>query len=259
MMTRVEQIAAALSAVRKEIAEAERSAGRPAGTVRLIAVSKKIPSADIRAAIAAGQVDFGENYAQELRDKRAELSEALENDVGQDVGQAPDHAAGTPLRWHLIGPLQTNKVKYVAGQVAMIHTVDRLELLREIDRRAAALGVEQSCLVQVNVAGEAQKHGVSPAALAPLLDAFAEATHVTCDGLMLIPPVVESPAEGRRHLAALRTLAERESQRQRPRVTLRELSMGMSADFADAIAEGATLVRVGTAIFGARPTPIRPA
>ncbi len=230
-MSRAQQIADGLAGVRERIARAEQAAGRPPGSVRLIAVSKKMPAEDVRAAMAAGQRMFGENYGQELRDKRA----ALAGDP-------------QPPEWHFIGPLQTNKVKYVAGQVTMVHTIDSIALLEAFEAR----GVAQTCLVQVNVAGEAQKRGVAPDALPALLDRFATAVHVQCAGFMLIPPFTDEPAAARPHFAALRALRDREAARPRPNVELRELSMGMSGDFEHAIAEGATLVRVGTAIFGGR-------
>jgi pyridoxal phosphate enzyme (YggS family) len=242
-VTRAEQIAAALDGVRARIAAAATAAGRPAASVRLIAVSKKMPAGDVEAARAAGQRDFGENYAQELRDKRALLEAA-------PAGGASGAAGGPD--WHFIGPLQTNKVKYVAGKVALIHSVDSLELLEEIDRRA---GSAQPCLIQVNVAGEPRKRGVAPAELPAILDGFAALAHVHCQGLMLIPPADDDPAAARPHFAALRRLRDAERERPRPQVELVHLSMGMSHDFEAAIAEGATLVRVGTAIFGARPGP----
>jgi pyridoxal phosphate enzyme (YggS family) len=227
-MNRGQAIAEGLAGVRARIAAAERAAGRGTGSVRLLAISKKMSPEDVRAALSAGQRTFGENYAQELRDKRAAL-------LGDDP--APE--------WHFVGPLQSNKVKYVAGQVALIHSVDSPALLAAIDAR----GAPQPCLVQVNVAGEAQKRGVARQELPALLDAFAAAKNVRCHGLMLIPPFDEDP---RPHFAALRTLRDREALQSRPNVDLRELSMGMSDDFELAIAEGATIVRVGTAIFGAR-------
>jgi hypothetical protein len=233
-MTRAQEIADGLAAVRARIAAAERAAGRPPGSVKLLAVSKKMPADDVRAALAAGQRAFGENYAQELRDKRAELA-----------------ADPAPPEWHYIGPLQSNKVKYVAGQVALIHTVDSVALLEAL----AARGSPQACLVQVNVAGESQKRGVAPADLPALLDRFAALANVTCAGLMLIPPLTDDPEDARPHFAALRLLRDREAGRARRNVDLRELSMGMSADLESAIAEGATIVRVGTAIFGGRRTP----
>jgi len=238
-MTRALDIAARLNQVREQIAAAAARSGRPEGSVRLVAVSKKMPTDDVRAALAAGQLDFGENYAQELRDKRESF----------ETG-APDGAV-LP-RWHYIGPLQRNKVKFLAGRVALIQSVADADMLEEIDRRADAAGAEQDCLVQVNVAGEAQKSGAPVSALPALLDAFARARRVSCRGLMLIPPFDGDIAQTRRHFAALRALREREAAICRPRVDLRELSMGMSGDFMEAIAEGATLVRVGTAIFGAR-------
>jgi PLP dependent protein len=230
-MTRAEAIADGLAQVRARIAAAERAAGRTPGSVKLLAVSKKMPPDDLRAALAAGQRAFGENYAQELRDKRAALA-----------------GDSTPPEWHYIGPLQSNKVKYVAGQVALVHTVDSAPLLEAL----AARGAPQACLVQVNIAGEAQKRGLAPADLPALLDRFAALPNVTCAGLMLIPPLTEDPDAARPHFAALRVLCDREAARARPNVDLRELSMGMSGDLEAAIAEGATIVRVGTAIFGTR-------
>ena len=230
-MTRAVAIADGLASVRARIAAAEKAAGRAPGSVRLLAVSKKMTADDVRAAIAAGQRAFGENYAQELRDKRAALA-----------------GAPTPPEWHYIGPLQSNKVKYVAGQVALVHTVDSAALLEAI----AGHGNQQVCLVQVNIAGETQKRGVAPADLPALLDRFAVLANVTCAGLMVIPPFTDNPDDARPHFAALRALRDREAAIARPHVALRELSMGMSGDLEVAVAEGATIVRVGTAIFGAR-------
>lgn len=230
-MTRAEEIAANLTDVQARIAAAERGAGRAAGSVRLVAVSKKMTVDDVRAALAAGQRIFGESYGQELRDKRAALA-----------------AEAAPPEWHFIGPLQSNKVKYVAGQAALIHAVDSAALLEAIDAR----GAPQACLVQVNVTGEAQKRGVAPADLPALLDRFASLPFARCEGLMLIPPLTAQPEDARPHFAALRALRDREATRGRPNVDLKELSMGMSGDVEIAIAEGATLVRVGTAIFGGR-------
>jgi PLP dependent protein len=228
-VTRAEEIARNLERVNDRIRQAEAAASRPPGSVALLAVSKSMPAEDVAAALAAGQRDFGENYAQELRDKR------------QEVGGEP--------RWHFIGPLQSNKVKYVAGQVALIHSLDTVELVMEVERRSSA---RQDCLVQVNVAAEPQKRGLLPDALPALLDAFASLAHLRCVGLMVIPPLSEDPEASRPHFAALRRLRDAEAARARPNVELRELSMGMSHDLETAIAEGATLVRVGTAIFGER-------
>jgi pyridoxal phosphate enzyme (YggS family) len=231
-MTRAQAIADGLARVRDRIAAAERAAGRPPGDVRLVAVSKKMIADDVRAALAAGQRVFGESYGQELRDKRAAM------------------AADTPApEWHFIGPLQSNKVKYVAGQVALIHAVDSIALADAI----AARGVAQDCLVQVNVAAEPGKHGIAPAELPALLDHFAATPNLHCRGLMLIPPLAADPEASRPHFAALRSLRDQHAASARANVDLVELSMGMSDDVEVAIAEGATLVRVGTAIFGARP------
>jgi pyridoxal phosphate enzyme (YggS family) len=230
-VSRPDDIAAGLARLRARIAAAEATAGRAAGAVRLVAVTKKMTVDDVRAALAAGQLDLGESYGQELRDKRLAL--------GGDAIQP---------RWHFIGPLQANKVKYVAGHVALIHSVDSPELLDELERR----GAEQACLVQVNVAGEAQKRGVAPAALPALLDHFAGLSRVRCAGLMTVPPLAADPAAARLCFAALRALRDSEARRARSHVELAELSMGMSQDLEAAVAEGATLVRVGTAIFGSR-------
>jgi pyridoxal phosphate enzyme (YggS family) len=245
-MTRAEEIARNLDAVKTRIRLAEKAAGRPEGAVTLVAVSKTMPAEDIAAARAAGQIDFGENYAQELRDKRQGMAVA-------DVG------AGPGIRWHFIGPLQSNKVKYVVGHVALIHSLDTPELLVEAERRATLVdpkgNVVQDCLVQVNVAGERQKRGVAPEALGALLDQFAALPHLRCVGLMVIPPLDADVQASRVCFVALRRLAEAESARSRPGVSLGQLSMGMSHDLEPAIAEGATLVRVGTAIFGPRRAP----
>jgi pyridoxal phosphate enzyme (YggS family) len=228
-VTRAEAIAGNLARVRERIARAAHTAGRAPETVRLLAVSKKMPADDVRAALAAGQRAFGENYAQELRDKSALLA-----------------AEPSPPEWHFIGPLQSNKVKYVAGKAALVHSIDSPALLDAFEARAAA----QACLVQVNVAGEASKKGIAPEDLPALLDRFAAMKHLRCEGLMLIPP----RGDARPHFAALRALRDREAAVARPNVDLRELSMGMTEDLEVAVEEGATIVRVGTAIFGARPT-----
>jgi pyridoxal phosphate enzyme (YggS family) len=231
-------IAVRLDTVRHRIAAAAQACGRAPESVGLVAVSKKMPPDDVLAALAAGQRDFGENYAQELRDKRTAVG---------------DSGSGVDARWHFIGPLQANKVKYVAGKIALLHTVDSIALLDEIDRRAAGgAATPQSCLIQVNVAGEERKHGVAPRDLPAILDRFAALAHVRCAGLMLIPPLSDDPEGARPHFAALRALRDTARVHARPHVDLQHLSMGMSHDFEVAIAEGATLVRVGTAIFGDR-------
>ena len=241
-MNRAEQVAANLADVRARLARAETRAGRPAGSARLVAVSKMVAAADILAALAAGQQVFGESYGQEFRDKRVEVESAA-------------RAAGLPQPlWHFIGPLQTNKVKYVVGNVALIHSIEAGDVLAEFERRVAALkpATPQDCLIQVNVAGETQKHGVTPMALSALLASFARLGYLRCTGLMVMPPFSDDPEASRPHFAALRRLRDEQAGVSRANVNLTELSMGMSHDLEVAVAEGATLVRVGTAIFGER-------
>jgi pyridoxal phosphate enzyme (YggS family) len=240
-VTRAEQIVANLRDVRARVAAALLATHRTADSLCLLAVSKTVSPEDIAAALAAGQLDFAENYGQEFRDKREAVAKLV---------------AATPgllsPRWHFIGPLQTNKVKYVAGKVALIHTVGSFEILAEIERKAAALGGMQECLVQVNVAGETQKSGLPPADLPAILDGLAACAHARCTGLMVIPPYDENPELSRPHFAALRRLRDEQCQQKRANVVMANLSMGMSHDLEVAIAEGATIIRVGTAIFGAR-------
>ncbi len=226
-------IASNLIRVRERIAAAIERRG-PGPAVTLIGVSKRQPVTALRDAVAAGLADLGENYAQELHAKQ----------------DAPE-LAGLPVRWHFIGALQSNKARLVVGH-ALIHTIDRASLVTAIATRARALGAVQDVLVEVNLGGEAQKAGVDRAALPALLDLIAaQDGALRCRGLMLIPPVDE-PERSRPYFAALRELAARGAGG-RPHVELGELSMGMSGDYEVAIAEGATMVRVGTAIFGARP------
>ena len=227
-------VAARLAAVRARIDAAVARRG-PGPVVTLVGVTKRQPLPAIEAAAAAGLRDFGESYAQELRDKQ------------QAMLAIP---TGQPLRWHFIGALQSNKARHVVG-CALVHSVDRAKLLTALEHHAAEQGRVQDVLVQVNVAGEVGKAGVAPDALPQLLDRFADLPHVRCRGLMLIPPEADAEAT-RPHFRALRQLAEEHARRARPGVELRELSMGMSGDYEVAIEEGATIVRVGTAIFGPR-------
>lgn len=239
-MSRAEVIHDNLAQVLARIATAERRAGRAAGSARLLAVSKKMPATDVLAAMTAGQIHFGENYAQELRDKRVEVQQS---------------AAALPApAWHFIGPLQANKAKYVAGIAAVIHSLDTPALLDEVNRRVPDTDV-QRCLVQVNVAKEEQKRGVAPEHLGALLDHFARCPRLLCVGFMLIPPQDENPEAARPHFRVLRELLQHHTATERPGVKLTELSMGMSHDLEVAVEEGATWVRVGTAIFGSRQPP----
>ncbi len=239
-------IARALAEQHERIARAVARAGRPAGSVRLIAVSKTKPAALLREAYAAGQRDFGENYVQEMLKKAAELSDL------------PD------LRFHSIGHLQRNKARHVAGVVSAVHTVDDVRLAEELGKRAAqklvaqerlwspgARPVEPSrlpVLVEVNVSGEASKSGCAPHELGALLDAIDGQASLSLSGLMTVPPASEDPE-------AARPFFERLVELQRAHggpARLPELSMGMSHDLEVAVSSGATCVRVGTAIFGAR-------
>jgi pyridoxal phosphate enzyme (YggS family) len=226
-------IRAALEAVRERIASAALASARPAESITLIAVSKLQPAEAVREAYAAGQRDFGENYVQELVQKAEALADLPE------------------LRWHLIGHLQRNKAKQVAPLVTLVHTVDSVELGRELAKRraAAAAGRKLPVLIEVSIAGEEQKHGVAPAGLAELCDGLEALPELTLRGLMCVPPFTEDPALARPHFEALRRLRDAHGGVER----LPELSMGMTHDLEQAVAAGATLVRVGTAIFGARP------
>lgn len=219
-------IAARLAEVRARIARACASAGREAGSVALAAVSKTHDAAAVREAYAAGQRLFGENYVQELVAKARALEDLEE------------------LRWHFIGHLQRNKVKDVLGVARCVETVDSVRLAEAVARRAEASGARVEVLVQVDVAGEAQKAGCAPDELDAVIAAVRASSTLQLRGLMTIPPLGAAPEASRPHFRALRALAEARG--------LRELSMGMSADLEVAIEEGATIVRVGTAIFGAR-------
>ncbi len=225
-------IAENVGAVRARMAEAAKRAGRDPAAVLLVAVSKTKGAAEVLAAEAAGCRDFGENYAQELVEKATAL-EAL--------------APGGERRWHFIGQLQRNKMRAIAGKVSLFHGVDRASLADEIGMRCAALGVRADVLVQVNVAGEAQKGGCEPAAIRELLAHIERSPSLRLRGLMTMPPA-DSAEEARPWFRALRELRDRHGATER----LPELSMGMSHDFEIAIEEGATLVRVGSAIFGER-------
>jgi pyridoxal phosphate enzyme (YggS family) len=218
-------VAERLAEVRERVVSASMAAGRDADAVTLVVVTKEVGLDDMRAALAAGAVDLGENRAQDL----ARKAEAL-------VIGGPDSAGGGP-RWHFIGRLQRNKVRLVAPVVALWESVDREEIAAEIGRRAPGAGV----LVQVNVTGEPQKGGCAPNAVRALVDACAT-YGCRVDGLMTVP---EAAGDPRPAFARLRTMADD--------LGLRECSMGMSGDFEVAIAEGATMVRVGSAIFGPRP------
>jgi pyridoxal phosphate enzyme (YggS family) len=221
-----------LAEIHRRIRVAAGSAGRNPNEIRLVAVSKTRPAADISEACAAGQLLFGENYVQEFAAKTTEVQE--------------------PVEWHFIGHLQSNKVKYIAGKVALIHSVDRLALAEEIDRQWGRLGSVCNILVQVNISGEASKSGTTGAGALQLVRACAQLPNIRVLGLMTMPPFFDDPEAARPCFAELRCLSQAIAAERIAGVEMRELSMGMSGDFEAAIQEGATLVRVGTAIFGAR-------
>jgi len=225
-------IADSLQVVRERITRAATAARRAPDAVQLVAVSKMQPADAVREAYAAGQRDFGENYVQELVAKAEALRDLKD------------------LRWHLIGHLQRNKAKQVAGLVALVHTVDSLELAHELGKRRSAAGEEAPLpiLIEVNIAGEQQKHGAEPSALPELVDGLSRIRELSLRGLMCVPPLTEDPALARPHFDALVRLRDELGGSAR----LPELSMGMTQDLEHAVAAGATLVRVGTAIFGAR-------
>lgn len=226
-------IADNLAAVQTRIRRACERCGRDPQTVRLVAVSKLHPTEMIAEATTAGQQLFGENYVQELVDKAGRIT--------------------TPVQWHLIGHLQSNKVKYLPGIVSMIHTVDRYSLAQEIDRQwRDKTGVPCDILVQVNVSGEATKSGTTADEALELVRSISGLPFVRIRGLMTMPPFFDDPEAARPHFRELRLLAERIKDAAIEGVTMDELSMGMSGDFEVAIEEGATLVRVGTALFGER-------
>jgi hypothetical protein len=209
-----------------------RRCGRDPRTVRLVAVSKTKPAAQIDEAAAAGQTLFGESYVQEF------------------VAKA--EAIALPVEWHFIGALQTNKVKYLKGHTALIHSVDRYSLAAEIDRQWSALEKPAAILIQVNIGEEASKSGTTARELEELVRRVSLLPHLRIRGLMTLPPYCDDPEEVRPYFRRLRELAQSIKALHLPGVAMEELSMGMSHDYLVAIEEGATLVRVGTAIFGER-------
>ena len=218
--------------VMDRMASAAMRAGRDPSSVRLVVVTKTVDHDRIREAVAAGAGILGENRVQEAKEK----IEAL----------------GKIASWHLIGHLQTNKAKYAVRLFDLIHSVDNLELAAEIDRQAAKIGKVQNILIEVNIAGEASKAGMAVKGAPALVREAARLKNISIKGLMTMPPYSENPEGSRPYFTVLRELAETIAKGTIPNVSMQELSMGMSGDFEVAIAEGATLVRVGTALFGPR-------
>jgi len=229
-------IAAALASVRERLAAACRLAERDPADVRLVAISKAMPAERVRGLIAAGHDLVGENKIQEALRKQAEV--------------------GPGATWHFVGHLQRNKARHAVGAFDLIHSVDGHALALELDRRAAKAGLRQAVLVQVNLGGESTKGGVDEAELPGLLEAIAGLEAIELRGLMTIPPPAAAAEDSGRWFARLRELRD-EAVRDLGR-PLPELSMGMTNDFEVAVREGATLVRIGRAIFGERPTPDNP-
>jgi len=228
-----------LRATQARVAAAAARAGRAEREIALVGVSKRVAPEEIARAVAAGLADVGESYLAEAKDKQPALAALLA-------------ARGlAPPRWHFVGRLQRNKARAVAESFDCLHSLDRTELCDALGRHASAAGRTLDVLVQVNLAGEPQKGGCAPEAVAPLLRACRRWPALRAVGLMTIPPADEDPERARPHFRALRELCE--ALRRTPEgAGLRELSMGMSADFEVAIEEGATIIRVGTAIFGPR-------
>jgi hypothetical protein len=225
-------IADNLRSVQGRISAAAKRAGRDPSSVRLVVVTKTVDRDRIAEVVAAGAAILGENRVQEAKEK----IEAL----------------GRIASWHLIGHLQTNKAKYAVKLFDLIHSVDNLELAAEIDRQAAKIGKAQDILIEVNIAGEASKAGMAVKGAPALVREAARLKNISIQGLMTMPPYSENPEESRPYFTVLRELAETIAKGNMPNVSMQELSMGMSGDFEVAVEEGATLVRVGTAIFGDR-------
>ncbi len=225
-------IAENIAQIRDRIDAACSRSGRNKESVHLIAVSKVKPAELVDAAFEAGQKLFGENYVQEFSDKVTQVKK--------------------PVTWHFIGALQSNKVKYIKGKVAMIHSVDRLSLATEINKQWSKLDASIDILIQINIGNEESKSGCRPADLEELIRETAKLPYINIKGLMCLPPHDDDPECVRPYFTQMKQLSEQIAQLNIPGVTMDELSMGMSGDFEVAVEEGATLVRVGTAIFGAR-------
>lgn len=218
--------------VRTGVAAAARRAGRRPEEVTIVAVSKTRSVEEVREAVAAGLTDFGENRVQELKEKWSHLQ--------------------TGLTWHLIGSLQTNKARSALEMANLIHSVDREALVLELAKAAERLNVTPQVLIQVNVSGEESKHGIDPEGLPDLLRQASATGRLEVRGLMTMAPLYDDPELARPHFRRLRELAGEMERLKLPRVEMRHLSMGMSGDYLIAVEEGATLVRVGTALFGSR-------
>ncbi len=231
------RIAERLEEVRERIVRACQRAGRDPSEVTLIGVTKTFPLEVVESAYACGLRHFGENRVQELVEK---------------ARAKPGHFQGGDVWWHLIGHLQRNKAKQAVQVADCFHALDSLRLAKELDKRAAGVGREMPVLVEVNVSGEPTKFGLSPEEVYPFLDALAPFEHLRVLGLMTVAAFLPDPEQVRPQFRTLRKLWEGYRGRENPRVEMRYLSMGMSHDFEVAIEEGATHVRIGSALFGPR-------
>ncbi|RTZ95801.1 MAG: YggS family pyridoxal phosphate-dependent enzyme [Deltaproteobacteria bacterium] len=222
-----------LTRVIQRIGDAAGKAGRDPSDIRLVAVSKTVAADRLRQAVLAGVETVGENYIQEARNKFSELGDL-------------------PVQWHFIGHLQRNKAKYAVRIFDLIHSVDSVRLADEINHQAERINKTQPILVQVNLAGEPTKSGVAPEAVEQLVRHIGTLPCLSLQGLMTMPPFFNAPEKVRPYFKQLRLLRDRMRKLDIPNIDMNELSMGMTGDFETAVEEGATLVRIGTAIFGAR-------
>lgn len=227
------QIQTNIQAIEEKIRQYALNCGRNPGEITLIGVSKRKPAALIREAIAAGHKNFGENYIQESMEKI--------DDIGRDAAT-----------WHFIGHLQSNKAKFAVKYFDLIHTVDKLKRAKEIDKQAAKIGKIQEILIQINIAEETTKSGAGAQEALALAKEIGGLANLSVKGLMCMPPFFDDPEEARPYFKQVKQISLDIENENIPNVTMDHLSMGMSNDFGVAIEEGATLVRVGTAIFGSR-------
>lgn len=252
-----ERISDNLKRIRERIAAAAEKSGRTGEAVRLIAVTKTVGCDEVRAAIRAGQRDFAENRVQMLEEKLAGLAEfaALPAAAHPAVYPAEEkeedaqRQESPTISWHLIGRLQTNKVRHCADKVCLIHSLDRLPLAEEISRFAGKRGIDVHCLLELNVSGEESKAGLAPSEIGRFLEGFSALEHIYLDGLMTMAPLGAEESLLRKIFAKTREISIDISRQNLHNVDMTELSMGMSGDFEAAILEGATMVRIGTAIF----------
>ena len=226
-------ISESIKKIQQRIAAACEKVGRSTSEVTLLAVSKTFPEDRIRQAVHAGVTDIGENYVQELMRKREQL-------------------LSEPIRWHFVGHLQTNKVKSIIGWVYLVHAVDSVKLAEELNRRAAIVGRLVDVLIEVNTTGESSKFGVQPDDTLELVRTLAPFDHLRVCGLMTIGPFLPDPEGSRPMFRQLKQWRDRAAALGQPNAPMNHLSMGMTGDFEVAIQEGATIVRIGTAIFGTR-------